>query len=392
MRSRNILIILILIILSINISSAVITINGYVKYRDAQGISHNVSYASVDFTNSTGTFGYHTQTNANGKYYQYVPAAGVYYVTVSKNGYVTKSYMTGLYVEDLDYEIYIDQDIAPNYIIPHNVKFTVQNFFGTNKYQNVNVVVYQNGTSILTGKTGTDGSFAATLSENTKYRITFINATQGISREWNDYPIDSTYKIIVFGTDIMPEERQVDDILFGVNSDRVNVSSGYVNVTYNDTSLTTASANLKIYEGSINGTLFYSSTLTADNNTWNVLVPANNTNYTVLFTIDNGQLIEPLIITRFVSFYDANRFDMGFDDGWNYIAVSVCIIIGIFALFSRVNAEVGAVVGVFAGWFLWMIGWLNNGMDNEARLTMGLMLLLATLVASGAYIRKGEDI
>jgi hypothetical protein len=391
MRTRNILLFLILIIISINISSASYNIHGYVKYMDANGVYHNLSYANVDFTNSTGTWGYHTQTNANGYYAQYVPAGGVYYATVSKNGYVTKSFFTGFYAEDLNYIIYVEPETAPNYILPHYVKFTVQNLWGTTEYKNVNVVVYSNSTSVLTGTTGSAGGFGAMLSENQKYRITFINATQGINREWFDYPTDSSYKIIVFST-MLPEERQVDDILFGLNNDRINVSTGYVNVTYNDTSVTTSYAALKIYQGSLNGTLFYSSTSTADNGTYSILVPANNTNYTVQFTIDNSQLAEPMVITRIISFYDVNRYDLGFDDGWNYIAISVCIIVGIFALFSRVNAEIGAVVGVFVGWFLLMIGWLNNGIDTDARLTMGLMMMLATLISVGAYIRKGEDI
>jgi len=49
------------------------------------------------------------------------------------------------------------------------------------------------------------------------------------------------------------------------------------------------------------------------------------------------------------------------------------------------------MVGVLAGWFFWMLGWINNGLDDNAKLTMGLMLLFGTIIAAGAYIRKGED-
>lgn len=392
MKSRNILLFIIILLFTINGACALYDIDGYIKYRADDGSLKPVPYANVDFYNDT--WGYHDDADANGKYSQFVPSYGYYTVVVSKDGFVTKSFVYYANSDNPAYDIIIDKQTTPNYILPHYVKFTVQNIWGTTKYENVDVVVYQNGTSILTGKTGTEGSFGAMLSETMEYRITFINATQGISREWYDYPIDNSYKIIVFGTsDIIPEERKEDDILFGLNNDRINVSSGYVNVTYNDTSLTTSSAILRIYEGpSVDGTLFYSSTLTADNSSWSVVVPANNTNYTVQFTLTNGQLAQPLIITRFISFYDNNRYDLGFDDGWNYIAIAVCIIVGIFALFSRVNAEIGAVVGVLAGWFLWMIGWLNNGLDTDARLTMGLMMLLATLIAFGTVIRKGEDV
>lgn len=392
MKSRNILLFIVFLLFTINSACALYNIDGYIKYRADDGSLKPVPYANVDFYNDT--WGYHDDADASGKYSQYVLSQGYYTITVSKEGYVTKSFIYHANGDDPYNDIIIEKQSTPNYIMPHYVKFSVQNIWGTTKYENVDVTVYHNGTSILTGKTGTEGSFGAMLSETIKYRITFINATQGISREWYDYPIDNSYKIIVFGTsDVIPEEREEDDIIFGLNNDRINVSSGYVNVTYNDTSLTTSSAILRIYEGpSVDGTLFYSSTLTADNNSWSVVVPANNTNYTVQFTLTNGQLAQPLIITRFISFYDNNRYDLGFDDGWNYIAIAVCIIVGIFALFSRVNAEIGAVVGVLAGWFLWMIGWLNNGLDTDARLTMGLMMLLATLIAFGTVIRKGEDV
>lgn len=392
MKSRNILLFIVLILFTINSACALYNIDGYIKYRADDGSLKPVPYAYVDFYNDT--WGNHDIADADGEYSQFVPSNGYYTVVVSKDGYVTKSFVYYANTDNPAYDIIIDKQTTPNYILPHYVKFTVQNIWGNTKYENVDVTVYQNGTSVLTGKTGTEGSFGAMLSETMKYRITFINSTQGISREWYDYPIDNSYKIIVFGTsDIIPEEREEDDILFGLNSDRINVSSGYVNVTYNDTSLTTSSAILRIYEGeSTEGTLYYSSTLTADNSSWSIIVPANNTNYTVQFTLTNGQLANPLIITRFISFYDNNRYDLGFDDGWNYIAIAVCIIVGIFALFSRVNAEIGAVVGVLAGWFLWMIGWLNNGLDTDARLTMGLMMLLATLIAFGTVIRKGEDV
>jgi len=397
MKSRNILLFIILIIVSINLSSANGYVVGNVTYWEN---GHRLPVTNAVVTVYNDTWSGQDSTNVAG-YFQVMglQESTTYYVSVVKSGFDSPT--TIFTTDSLGYppetpEILLQKQSneIPNYILPHYVKFSVQNIWGTTKYKNVNVVVYLNDTSIMTGKTGTEGSFGAMLSENQKYKITFINSTQGISREWYDYPIDNSYKIIVFGTsDVIPKEREEDDILFGLNNDRINVSSGYVNVTYNDTSLTTTSAILRIYEGpSVDGTLLYSSTLTADNSSWSVVVPANNTNYTVQFTLTNGQLAQPLIITRFISFYDNNRYDLGFDDGWNYIAIAVCIIVGIFALFSRVNAEIGAVVGVLAGWFLWMIGWLNNGLDTDARLTMGLMMLLATLIAFGTVIRKGEDV
>lgn len=389
MQIRNILLFFILLLISINVSSAYYTFIGDVQYRDTDNVLKPVPYAYVEIYNST--WGYRVVADANGHFISGVPGQSMYYVSVSRDGYVSTTYTKWMNSNESDYDIIIDKESAPNYIVPHYVKFTVKSFLGT-EYKNVEAKLYYNNSLTSTKKTGTDGGVGYELSENEEYRITFINSTQGISREWKGYPTDNEYIIYVFSTSPVPEDREVDDILFGLNNDRINVSTGYINVTFEDTSITTTSANLKIYEGSLNGTLFYSSTTTHDNETWNVLVPANNTNYTVYFSVDNAQLAEPLIITRLVTFYDSNRYDLGFDDGWNYILIAVVIIVGIFALFSRVNAEVGAVVGVMTGWFFWMLGWLNSGLDNDARLTMGLMLLLGTLIAAGAYIRKGEDV
>lgn len=386
---RNILIFTLIILLSINLSSATAyTIAGHVKYMDTDSSYKPVPYAYIDVYNST--WGYHAVADVNGYYAFVVNGQGSYNVMVSKEGYITQSFYKTFNTDLSDYVVYIDKETAPNYITPHYVKYTVKDIYG-NSYKNIQTKLYSNGTLTSTLMTGTDGGVGYLLSENTEYRLTFINATQGINREWEGYPTESSYDIIVFPDPIVPEDREVDDILFGLTSERINVSTGWINVTFNDTSGTTNFANLKMYIGQLNETLFYSTATTDTQKTWTAQVPANNTNYTVIFTINNDQLGEDLVITRVVVFADNNRYDLGFDDGWNYILIAVLIVVGLFALFSRVNAEVGAMVGILTAWFFWMLGWLNNGLDSDAQLTMGLMLLFGTLLAAGAYIRKGED-
>lgn len=390
-KPRNIIIILILLILSIDLVSATAyNANGYIKYRDSKGNAGIIPYAHISVTNGTVTYSQTTSSGTDGSYSFGVPNQGMYYITISKNGYITNSFAMSFNSNLVDYDIYLDVDEAPNYITPNYVKFIISDIYG-NKYSKVESKLYFNGSLEETKNTGTDGGVGFELSETNEYTLTFINSTQGISRTWEGYPTESYYNIIVFPDDVIPDPRQQDDILFGLNGDRINVSSAYINVTFNDTSLTTNYANLKIYQGLLNDTVYYSSATTDTNQTWSVLVPANNTNYTVMFTLNNDQMNEDMVITRILTFNDENRYDLGFDNGWNYILVSTVIIIGLFALFSRVNAEVGAMVGVLAGWFFWMLGWLNNGLDDNAKLTMGLMLLFGTIIAAGAYIRKGED-
>ena len=383
MQMRNIVIFILITLLTIDMSCAAYTINGHVKYRDTDGTLKPVPYAYVDFYNST--WGYHVYADANGYYSQYVLGPGLYSVTVTKEGYITSNFIYNANSNEADYVITIDKETLPNYVLPHYVAFDVRNFFGTEHYSNVDVIVYNNGSIVETGQTGSNGVYGALLSENIYYDITFENGTQNIDRTWSGYPVDTKYDIIVFNAGFRPEPRVVDDILFGITSGSYNTTKGYINASYNDTSATTIRA--KLFINDTNGNPLYYQSLTDDTGTFSQLVDATNNTYVVTFWIDNAQLEEPLVTTRIINLYNEPKIDLGWDENWEYIAISVLIIIGIVALFTTRNAEIGAIIGVMAGWFFLWLGWSVMGMTIAQVITVGLMLLLGTLIAYGAYIR-----
>jgi len=286
-------------------------INGFVSYRDEYNVSHLITNAIITVYNDTWS---NSDISEGGMYsIDGVSVGKTYYVSSIKSGYLSATVSVTPNINPYGYSIPMYKEDTPNYITPHYVKYTVQDIYG-NKYKNIQTKLYYNGVLDDTIYTGTDGRVGFEISETKEYTITFINSTQGISRTWEGYPTESYYNIVVFPTDVIPDPRQQDDILFGLNGDRINVSSAYINVTFNDTSLTTNYANLKIYQGLLNDTVYYSSATTDTNKTWSVLVPANNTNYTVMFTLNNDQMNEDMVITRILTFHDENRYDLGFNN------------------------------------------------------------------------------
>ena len=78
------------------------------------------------------------------------------------------------------------------------------------------------------------------------------------------------------------------------------------------------------------------------------------------------------------------RISFGWGEQWMYDTVAVCAIIFIGLLFSATSVNVGAVICALSGWmFMWM-GWLSGSTVNYG------MMVLATIVAVGFAMRKGE--
>ena len=275
---------------------------------------------------------------------------------------------------------------------PHYVKFTVMSWPGT-KYSGVDTVVYlgdtASGTLTLNGTTGSDGSVSFQLVENIQYTITFIDASQNINEERTMYPKDTEYEIIVFGANQIPDTPDTNNILFGAYGASINLTHGYINVSFNDTSATTTLAELWIND--TNMTTLYSFNTTDNAKSWSQVVTGGNASYVVSFKLINTELSEPLIITRSIAFDDAIRVDLGFDEGWKYQLIAVVIISVIALLGTKLNAEIIAVITVLVAWLMVFFGWLQAGATIPEQITLGLMMLFATLISFGSVIRKGDE-
>lgn len=361
-----------------------------VIYEDLAGMDTAVESALVTVYNTTWSDEMITDTY--GYYEFYNLTNSTYYIDVSKDRYdsPTTKYITLTNNNMSLMNIYIERNTG-EYYSRHDVEFTVMSFLGA-KYENVEVTVYISGSDNIfdVDETDSTGSVVFALEEDTEYKITCINATQGISRTEYLYPIDSHYDVIVFGSSLVPDNRTEDDILFGAYGSTINMTAGYINVTYNDTSGTTTLAEVWL-NYTDNGTAVNYNNSTSDVDSWSWVVPGGNASYIVHFRIDNTELSDPLDVTRIISFHDVVKVPLGYDSAWKYQFSACFLIISIAMLGSRYNAERISVIVVLAGWCLVGMGWLTVGMTTSGKITLGLMMLLGTVIAFGQAIKSGED-
>lgn len=125
---------------------------------------------------------------------------GIYKVEVTADGYyVGIDYAT--VIDDTELTLYlvpIEESGEGIYYPSHYVSFLVQSITGE-RYEGINTTVYiaADSNAIYSDVTGSDGVVGFELNETTLYRLTFVNATQGINEEFTLYPIDTEYIVIV---------------------------------------------------------------------------------------------------------------------------------------------------------------------------------------------------
>ena len=332
-------------------------------------------------------------TGSNGYYVFTGLHNSTYSLRATKDGYVDSNIelCTPEFNTTLTRDILLQSTSgAGQQYVDHYVMFTVKSWLGT-LYSGVEVNVYLDDAVIpsFTDDTGTDGSISFELSEDQKYRITFIDAAQGIDETRTLYPVKLEYEIIVFGANLIPDTPDTNNILFGCYGESINLTHGYINVSFNDASATTTLAELWINDTDMTN-LYYFNT-TDDAKSWSQVVDGGNASYVIVFKLTNTELSEPLILTRYIQFDDAVRVNLGLDEGWKYQLIAVVIISVIALLGSALNAEKMAVITVLVGWLMVFFGWLQAGATIPEQITLGLMLLFATLIAFGSVIRAGDS-
>lgn len=315
-------------------------------------------------------------------------AYGAYAVTVASDGY----YSSGKTIlMDEDKEVVFTLTPTPSgFYQPHEVKFILKSLIGR-VYPEVATTVYlmsDENTVYLTGITGTDGAVDFQLIQNVHYKLTFVNASLGVDKTIKVYPKDTEYTIVIGVFGLIPDDRIEDDILYGTAKSSINLTTGYVNATFNDTSNTTTLA--EFWVNNTNGTNVYYTNTTNSTETFSALVPGGNATYMTRFKITNTVMSDPLEVVRSVKFNDVVRYSLGLDEGWKYQLIAIVFIFFVGLLGSALNADKMAVIVVLSGWFFLFLGWLTAGASVGGEIGTGLALMLATLLAFGNVVRKGD--
>ena len=266
----------------------------------------------------------------------------------------------------------------------HYVTFKLLTFFGET-FSDVTTDVHRNGNVVDSGTTGSDGKVVFAMYEDEYYTVTFTDATQGINESLSLYPRDNEYYIYITSFSWTPPENQTirDTIDWWWESERINVTYGWINFTYTDSANETTSIQYWINDSDDVNLYSFNTTYPA---TWSVnqIVPTNNTTYIVHFSADHPRFESLVGSVRHTISFHGLRISFGWDEQWMYDVVAVCAIIFIGLLFCAKSAHIGAVICVLSAWmFMWM-GWLSDSTVNYG------IMMLATIVAVGFAMRKGE--
>lgn len=270
------------------------------------------------------------------------------------------------------------------YYSPHHVEFTIKSFNGM-VYDGVEVKVYKGdaATSTFTQTTGADGGVSFKLDQNQQYTLELYSDEHGIDTEYTVTPRDTHYNIYVSLWD--EPTREENNVKFFLTQQEINLSAGYINATWNDTSgLTT---NVTMFINDTNETNLYTLTSTSSDGSFSQEVD-NNATYLVKFNLESGGLTDTFERTGVITFNAGvnDAFDLGFSEQWHYSLIGAILITLIATFFGVANAHAGAFMVALGGWFMLFIGWFTTVPVTIA------MLVLATLISVGFYLRKGEGV
>jgi len=316
---------------------------------------------------------------------------GLYTVTVTSSGYYSNSENV-LMDRNRSVEISLIKTDS-DYYVPHYVKFTVQNIWGT-KHNGMDVSVYEgtDTTNTYNGTTGSDGSVTFKLSETTQYRITFINSTAGISETRTLYPVDDHYYIIVssllnnWDTYDVPIYDAID---FTISKTTINNTHVYINVSFNDSLAETT--DLKVYLNQTNESDYFNQ---SNLDTWNAGAVSSGLHSFIVEDYAGQSYITRLVVehttygtidsTYSVSFTDdiAGKFPGIPPSVWLYSSIFILLFTG--GIFVQTNVEKGMLVVCIMFFIFFGLGTFNTLPLNvqQSMLAGGILAFILSIIAN----------
>lgn len=344
------------------------------------------------------------QESTTSGHYDFLVDWGTYTVTASAEGYYSASEYVAV---DSDSTVTItliktsDGGLG-TYYPPHNVRFHVQDEFGSPLSGLLMTAEYQESTgpiewlqsllgmpsdvdvenTTLSGTTGADGSITFSMIEVAQYQVTVSNATAGLSHSFLLYPKEDQYTIRFTLSD-KPDMSLYPD--YSVTAFDINDTHVGLNVMYND-SLTSSTDAFTFTVVTGNKTPVYSAEIS--DQSLNVTYAVENIkgdSYYWGFSADHAIYGEITSMQGVTLKGGTGRIvDLGLSEDnevW-YIYLSMIVTGLIAALFSVSNVKMGVIMVPLCAGFFFFIGWLPAAMAG----------VLAAAFAFGVliYMRKSE--
>jgi len=343
----------------------------YLALSNAQVYISNASWSDSTITSSNG-------------YYQFTGLTDteVYSVYATKDLYITaSSSQITIGTDPVQKNLYLEQDRTSQEWW-HYCRFTLQNIWGT-PYPDVDTWVYADDSLISTddGITGADGAVVFHMDQNIEYMLVFENVSQGVYESFYLYPLATEYTVYVDSWSIKPGEIIDGSISAVVSSERISTTNGYINFTYDDTA--SATTAIEYWINDTEGNNVYHTSEGGPNMTNSQNVDADGTRYIVHFTSEHPTF-GTTDRTQTIVFKADKLVSFGWPEDWMYAVTSIAILIFIGTFFGATTAHMGGLSIILTAWFLKWIGWFGDESVST------VLLLLATVVVVGLYLRKGE--
>jgi hypothetical protein len=320
-------------------------------------------------------------TGSNGYYlFTGLDNSSVYSIQAKKSGYVDSN--VELVVPSLGNwttrDIYMERCIS-EWSCGFNqqyVEFVLLDVYGK-PLPYVTVTVYKDGNPVAeyTGVTDTGGRTTFLLTKYQKYRITFINATQGVSEEITLYPKEDSYTIFAGA---LAEHS----IAYWYTTTQNNTNNtGVITLHYSDwaTPVKTSYVKFDVYVAK-NNTLAFSQNLTTLTGSDTISTPSLDASqtYRVMLTVGHSDL-GVFSVFAMVGFVvpAKKRVPLGDLGDWELMAFSLFILFALGLIFGAVSSGAGGVIVVFTAGILYYWGWMPLISKETAAVIFPFLILMA---------------
>ena len=365
-----------------------------VVYEYILGVQTPLDTALVNIWNNTWSGS--SMTGTNGYFVFQGLHNSTYSMRATKPGYVdgnielvTPTFNTTL-TRDILLQSYTG---AGREYVTHYVLFTVKTLWGT-LYSGVEVNVYLGNaiTPQYTGTTGTDGSVGFELVESSKYRLTFIDASQGIDEEITIYPVKSEYPVYIIKS-LLPDDDDIEteEVVVSITTAEINDTHAYINVTYTDAMAETTDLNIFINQSDesdpFNQTVITSAALGATSSVTQSFLISNYEGQAYFVNVGATHTTFESIKRTYAVRFDGMVEDYGFGRMWVWIAVGGMMLLG--GMFKASKAKQGALIVCIAGWVFMAMG-MFDVLGSGAKLSIGAGLGLGTVLAVMSLMAKKD--
>jgi hypothetical protein len=237
----------------------------------------------------------------------------------------------------------------------------------------------------MSGHTDSNGAITFMMLEVQKYKMTFVNITQGVNETYYYYPKDSNYVITV-------GEMPAQKIGYWVTTQQNNeTNTGNITAHYVDYSIPVKTnwVNFSIYYLK-NGTLAYSHNFTSPstvNENTSINLNASYA-YKVILTAshdDLGIVTTSTIIIFVIPEY--KKFPLADLEDWQISLFGGFLLIVLGLIFGYVSSGTGGIIWSFSALGIYYFGWLPLISKAVAAVIFPLLILLSIVNKLGEHSR-----